>query len=182
MPIAPVFTPCIDCCNNSIVISDSTGVYSASNTGGWGVPNETTGDVTVSSISIIDPNGNTTTHSATALPLSSITITAGDIVTGATTLTDGQYLITWSITADGNNYTAYSNPYSTCVVENCVTDKVADMDPDCDCGCEDCYSSATRYIATFEGLKAAITCGKQAKAAKLLEDLQDMCNNNCKDC
>ena len=110
-------------------------------------------------------------------------MTAGDFVTDATTLADGRYSITWSILdADSDPYTAYSNPFSLCTVENCVTDKVAAMDPDCDCGCADCSDSVLKYVTTFEGLKGAISCGKSQRAAELLSDLQDMCNNNCKDC
>ncbi len=184
MALTPKISSCIDCCDQEITITDLTGAYSAlDNTGGWGSPNPTAAGVTSSSISITDPSGNVTTHTATDLPLGSVTITASDIVTGATTLEDGQYYITWSILdAASDPYTAYSNPFGMCAVENCVTDKVAAMDPDCDCGCDDCSNSVLKYITTFEALKGAISCGKSERAAKLLTDLQDMCNNNCKDC
>jgi hypothetical protein len=96
-------------------------------------------------------------------------------------LTDGQYAFTWTITmSDTTVFTAYANPYSTCVVENCVTDKVADYDPDC--SCNDSSYGTMKYVTTLESLKAAISCGKDTKAASLFEELQTMCNNNCQDC
>lgn len=182
MALVPKIDVCFDCCDNKIIITDVTGDYNATtNTGGWGSPNNVTSDVSTSVISITDPNGNVTSHTLASLPDSTATLTAADLVSGATVLTDGQYFFTWTITmSDASIFTAYANPFSTCVVENCVTDKVADFDPDC--GCNDSSFATMKYVTTFESLKAAISCGKTNKANSLFTELQSMCNNNCQDC
>ncbi len=148
MALETVISPvCFNCCDNTLVITDGTGDYNATdNVGGWGSPNKETSDVSTSTITLTDPSGNVTTHTATTLPQSSFTLTADDIVSGATTLEDGQYSIVWTLVMSDNSvFSAYSSPYSTCVVENCVTDKVAGTSPDCGCKCDDCSSSVMKY-------------------------------------
>ncbi len=182
MALVPKISGSFDCCEQQLVLTDKTGEYNAStNTGGWETPNRGVAEVTASTITITDPNGNESTHTATSLPLSTLTLEPSDLDSSYTSFPDGQYTIVWSITAV-ETYTAYTNPFNVCTLCSCVTNKVAEHNPDCDCGCDDCAASVMKYVVMLGALKGAISCGKSAKADELFAELQSMCNNTCNDC
>ena len=100
----------------------------------------------------------------------------------AETLTDGKYILTWSLTDDDATYNASSESYFLCNVECCVRGKMADIDVSCDCVGDKKTDAAIEAMLMLQGIKAAAACGKDAKADKLLEGLQAICNNECKSC
>jgi hypothetical protein len=56
------------------------------------------------------------------------------------------------------------------------------IDVDCDCVGDKQTDAAVNAMLMLQGIKAAAACGKDAKANKLLEGLQAICNNECKSC
>jgi len=100
----------------------------------------------------------------------------------AETLADGKYTVTWSLTDDDATYSASTESYFLCNVECCVRGKMADIDVSCDCVGDKKNEAAIEAMLMLQGIKAAAACGKDAKADKLLEGLQAICNNECKSC
>lgn len=97
-------------------------------------------------------------------------------------ITDGKYTFSWSLTDDDATYNASSESYFLCNAECCVRGKMADIDVSCDCVGDRKTDAAIEAMLMLQGIKAAAACGKDAKADKLLEGLQAICNNECKSC
>lgn len=121
-----------------------------------------------SGFSIVAVN-NTTTN----ILISSVT---------AETITDGKYVLTWSLTDDDSTYTSTIESFFLCNVECCVRSKMSAIDVSCDCVGDKKNEAAIEAMLMLQGIKAAASCGKDAKASKLLEGLQAICNNECKSC
>ena len=100
----------------------------------------------------------------------------------AETLIDGKYILTWSLTDDDSTYTSTIESYFLCNVECCVRGKMSAIDVSCDCVGDKKNEAAIEAMLMLQGIKAAAACGKDAKADKLLEGLQAICNNECKSC
>jgi hypothetical protein len=102
------------------------------------------------------------------------------------TFTDGKYTVSWTLT-DGSGdqqvtNTSVTESYFLCDVECCVRGKMSDIDVSCDCIGDKKNEAAIEAMLMLQGIKAAAACGKDAKADKLLEGLQAICNNECKSC
>jgi len=102
------------------------------------------------------------------------------------TFIDGKYTVTWTLT-DGSGEsqvtsTSVTESYFLCDVECCVRGKMADIDVSCGCTGDKKNEAAIEAMLMLQGIKAAAACGKDAKADKLLEGLQAICNNECKSC
>lgn len=100
----------------------------------------------------------------------------------AETLTDGKYTLTWSLTDDDSTYTSTIESYFLCNVECCVRSKMSAIDAGCLCSDDRNADAAIDAMLTLEQIRAAAACGKDSKADKLLEELQAICNNECKSC
>ena len=109
-------------------------------------------------------------------------ITPSPSSSSSATFTDGKYTVTWTLTDDGPTSTSVTESYFLCDVECCVRGKMSAIDVDCDCVGDKQTDSAVNAMLMLQGIKAAAACGKDAKADKLLEGLQAICNNECKSC
>ena len=98
------------------------------------------------------------------------------------TFTDGKYTVTWTLTDGETSNTSVTESYFLCNVECCVRGKMSAIDVDCDCVGDKKNEAAIEAMLMLQGIKAAAACGKDAKADKLLEGLQAICNNECKSC
>ena len=99
--------------------------------------------------------------------------------------TDGKYIITWELDDADLTTTKHISTiesYFLCNVECCVRGKMSAIDVDCDCVGDKQTDAAVNAMLMLQGIKAAAACGKDAKANKLLEGLQAICNNECKSC
>jgi hypothetical protein len=113
-------------------------------------------------------------------------ITPSPSSSSSATFTDGKYTVSWTLT-DGSGdqqvtNTSVTESYFLCDVECCVRGKMADIDVSCDCVGDKKTDAAVNAMLMLQGIKAAAACGKDAKADKLLEGLQAICNNECKSC
>ena len=120
----------------------------------------------------VDALVNLTASGITPSPSSSL---------GATFI-DGKYTVTWTLTDDGTTSTSVTESYFLCNVECCVRGKMSAIDVSCDCVGDKKNEAAIEAMLMLQGIKAAAACGKDAKADKLLEGLQAICNNECKSC
>ncbi len=108
-------------------------------------------------------------------------ITPSPTSSSSATFTDGKYTVTWNLN-DGTQLSSVTESYFLCDVECCVRGKMSAIDVDCDCVGDKQTDAAVNAMLMLQGIKAAAACGKDAKADKLLEGLQAICNNECKSC
>jgi len=108
-------------------------------------------------------------------------ITPSPSSSSSATFTDGKYTVTWNLN-DGTQLSSVTESYFLCDVECCVRGKMSAIDVDCDCVGDKQTDAAVNAMLMLQGIKAAAACGKDAKANKLLEGLQAICNNECKSC
>lgn len=108
-------------------------------------------------------------------------ITPNPSSSSSATFTDGKYTVTWNLN-DGTQLSSVTESYFLCDVECCVRGKMSAIDVDCDCVGDKQTDAAVNAMLMLQGIKAAAACGKDAKADKLLEGLQAICNNECKSC
>lgn len=127
-----------DC--KSLTFKELTGSYdAATNTGGWGAPNELTTDAINATLSITDPSG--VTYTDVDLFSSSFPKTdpnAGVVISPPSTLTkfsDGFWEFTYSVTTGTTTYTAYQKLFLFCEVEAEVCSMISKLDVD-DCTCD----------------------------------------------
>lgn len=188
---------CLDCKNERFKINDATGVYDADwNTTGWGGSNPiTVSDVEVSTIKITAPSGSSYGPydiSDTIPSLDStdyVYIDPTDILGegDGETLSDGFWIFDWNVKGVyGNDDTPFNlrcvkKVFVTCSVECCVDRLNSDMDPTCGCSDNGTKKALNAHL-TLVAAKAAACCGSETRAITLLTKLQDICNNNCKNC
>ena len=109
-------------------------------------------------------------------------ITPNPSSSSSATFTDGKYTVTWNFSDAGEKRVSITESYFLCDVECCVRGKMSAIDVDCDCVGDKQTDAAVNAMLMLQGIKAAAACGKDAKADKLLEGLQAICNNECKSC
>ena len=116
------------------------------------------------------------------LNLTASGITPSPSGSSSATFSDGKYTVTWSLTDNSITHSSVTESYFLCDVECCVRGKMSAIDVDCDCTGDKATDAAIESMLMLQGIKAAAACGKDAKAQKLLEGLQAICNNECKSC
>lgn len=194
----------------SITVTDLTGIFSTSNTGGYGGPNAAVGDFSTFNITVTLPDPSTLLPGSTSVTVDAFpslpsaasgtfTLTSLALLgTADTTLVDGVYLFEVSAVYDDggegemtvSTYKAYYEIVGCCI-KNMIVDSIG-------CGC----SGATKKVQTLTKawmdlsmLKPYITeneevlaspieqCNQWDKAATLILELQDICDNeNCGGC
>ncbi len=186
----------------TVTLTDNTGAYSASNTGGWGSPNLDYTDITCAFFTIVYQG---TTYykditsiftNATALTDLVFTIVATDVdgESGAK-LTDGNIVVTyyvgdtpgtWDGTSDcGSPTTSASAEINVpvyCQVQCCVFNKVVAI-PQYYC-CDECHNQYVDRVfdmwLMLKALQVANTTTGATQFTNTLGQLQNLCNN--KDC
>lgn len=182
------FSPTLEVCQpncSTIQFIDTTNVYnSESNTSGWAGSNINTEDVTAATIVVTDTAGNIqfTYDVLSQLP---------DPVTGeiiftdySTSLTDGNYIVTYTITTSGDIYTHSQTIAVTCNFECCISKQLSKI---AKAVCADsCDTSTVDEYLLIEGLlyayKAAAMCEKTDIKEKIKLRLQRFCDYQCDDC
>jgi hypothetical protein len=99
---------------------------------------------------------------------------------------DGYWKFDWVVSGEYGSSIAFQSrcleqELGLCDVQCCVDGLMANADPSCACK-KGGDKKAVNAMLTLEGIKAR-DCKKEREGAKtLLVKLQDICNNNCKDC
>lgn len=184
------------CLNNScseLIVSETTGAYSLSNTGGYGTPNATTGDIETYLLLITDPSGTVytidlfdtgffpTTDSTVeySIPMASLG--------NRSVIEDGYWQFSWSALYAGPTHaTGNSASYFTCNSECCVKALLAKIDLTDDCCCSGDASDVADYLKAkvlLEGLKNAAFCGNLSIFTNIQSSLTRICQKtNCRTC
>jgi hypothetical protein len=141
-------------------------------------------DVTYTSGTLLTIQGQTNYYFGVdaLVNLTASGITPSPSGSSSATFTDGKYTVTWTLTDEGTTSTSVTESYFLCNVECCVRSKMSAIDVSCDCVGDKKNEAAIEAMLMLQGIKAAAACGKDAKADKLLEGLQAICNNECKSC
>ena len=188
MALALNFSICQASNCKDFTFKELTGTYNVTNNPtGYGTPNIDTPAVTKAVLTITNPSGVITTvdlHPA-GFPIKDITL-SGYLITSLTTLTDGKYTFTYTITIPGDPdviYTKTIYEYFFCNSQCCVT-KMLPYVESCDC-CQDNISQKNYNTAwsMLESLKKAAQCGDSTVFASILKILTRLClNSACKTC
>jgi len=184
------FDTCVINNCNSIKFTETTGVYSVSNTGGYGAPNITLGSVLTAVLEVTDPgdvvtNLNLFTHGLPSSNLSfSYSFDAIDL--GLNNIIDGKWKFKYTITTASATYTLTKNVLFYCNMKCCVTQTLSDLVLT---DCTDCNNSNKDYdnyikLSTFfDSLKKAAECGSVSEFTKIKKIIDKLCKNkDCKTC
>lgn len=183
-----------DVCQNpgceSFDFSETTGVYSLSNSGGWGTPNFAISDAFDAKIIVTLPDGtmcpSISLHPTFPDDTGTATWTVSNSTLGLTgSLPDGIYIIEYRVDIlDGLGNTQTFNPKKqflfTCTIKCCV-DKLIAKIPTLDCSCDDKnVKNAMLAFSLYQALINAGKCGNYTEVANLLARLTKICNSrNC---
>lgn len=174
-------------------LSDITGTYSATNTGGWGAPNSALADVTEAIISVLLPDETLAVEFDVVATVTAATIIDGEFILDQLTMEDfgldsdtkfpdGIYEITYTITEGGTEYTKSIKTFSVCQVSCCIEKMKTKFQEklECDCGWEVFFMNYLKAKALLDGAKRAFGCGNDTKAENILESIEKLCNaSNC---
>lgn len=184
------FDLCVTDACTQIRFTETTGFYSTTNTGGWGAPNITLGDVVTATLAIT-PYGSTTTYTinveATSLfPTDNSSFTYNiplSLIGNPTSIVDGQWLFVYTVTTASATYTKTIYKYFYCNTECCVTSMLPDVDT-CDC-CKE-TTEYKNYILAWthlQSLKKAAACGDETNFTAIKKIIDKLClNSGCKTC
>lgn len=186
------FDVCLDNSCSTLTLTETTGAYSATNTGGWGAPNEITSNITIAILQVTPPSGVPVTINllspVSGLPSSnpSFEYTISNGTLAITSVVDGhwQFLLYYK-TAGGTVYQKLRNFLFYCNTECCVQSLLADIVvEDCDCCNQDkkidIYLKAKVFL---ESLKNAARCYQVDNFESIQEVLEGLCNNSdCSTC
>lgn len=189
------FTTCVTNGCTNIKFTETTGVYSTTNPGGWGAPNPEISNIYFASIILTSPNNVTYT-----IDIFDSIVTEynnGFIYTfsipGVDNIIDGKWTIKYEIVTrqaviEDVVYTTYSKTkyfLYYCNSECCVNQMLLDLDlEDCECDCKDItYNDYIKAWTFLEALKEAARCGSVDLFTKLKKIVDKLCKNkDCKTC
>lgn len=184
------FSTCVTNGCTNIKFTETTGTYTTSNLGGWGVPNIILADANTAILTIIDPSSNeyeVDLFTDYSFPSSNsdyyIYITAESL--GLSSIEDGKWTFTYTITTDTESYSKTKYSLFYCNSECCVKQLLTDLDlEDCGCGCKDLdRSDYIKAWSHLEALKNAAQCGSVTLFTKLKKIVDKLCKNkDCKTC
>jgi len=173
--------------SKSLCVTDTTGVYSVSNTGGWGAPNPEIADATAASVTIAKRN-NDGTYTSPEIPtqdvypdLPNITNTedcllAEDFGYGTDAIyEDGIYRVTYSVTTTGPVVTTTTKEIPIINSINCCIQKMALKVSTCECNCEDIEKKQRDLMFYYRLLRGSIGCGTMDDVQNYIDKLTKMC-------
>jgi len=183
MAVDVKFSICQDSNCSAINFTEKTGAYDANtNLTGWGAPNEDTTNATAATLLITGPDGTVyptvdlfATGNYPKDDSTSFSIPASTIGSGLTTLADGLWEMTYSVTTGTATYTETMTFFFTCKAGACVCRMIADIDI-CDCDCDDeKMLAALKAKAFFDAMNYAAGCGNLEGAANILKSITRLC-------
>lgn len=179
MAIAPTLTACFKENNTLLQITDTTGAYSAGNTGGYGSPNDASTSITSATIVITFPDSSTQTVDVTS-QINAQVVTGNYVFTDVTpdSTADGVYGFVYTIVSPSGTVTGSVHKLFLGKVRCCL-DKLAKDLPDK--LCSECDTNAFIDRLNFaeglyKGLLSLGGCYNLAGISKLLTKLQALCD------
>lgn len=187
MALAPSLSICLHNNCKELLLTDTTGTYSATNTGGWGAPNITLASVDEAIISITFPDTDDTELEldvqATIIAATIVDgefelddITTDDTDLSTTKFPDGIYDITYTITESGTDYSYSCKTLVTCQVECCIEKQRANFYKTCNtCDWEKTWKQYQLSLMELDSIRYNFGEGNYDKAEDHLEALQKIC-------
>jgi hypothetical protein len=183
MAFSPVLDICFETCS-LIKFVDVTGLYSVSNTNGYGETTGITGSTEVASaiILVTDEDGETIfEYDVTSeFPVAM----TGDLIFSSYeySLPDGDFTLTYTITHTNNTVYTYSSSFlNTCNFECCIDSLIATI-PAKICA-NRCDTDYIDEVLTIEGLlygyMCAAQCEKSTIKAEIEKRLERFCDFQC---
>ncbi len=199
MALTPKLVFCVDNGCSELIVRETTGGYNPNNTGGYGIPNPETTDVTTYSLVITDPDGETYTINlfTSGFPTVDNTIEYSIPLTSLNNrsiIEDGFWQFQWTVSGTVSNpdpvpFEASGNTayYFTCNAECCVAELLAKIDMlDDNCCCDSSNTYVEDYLKAkvlLAGLKNAAFCGKTTLVNNIKASLDKIClKTDCKTC
>ena len=177
------YTLCQASCGGSVSFRELTGAYSATNTGGWGSPNETTGDAVTAVLIFEDPNGTVYSSldvTAYSFPktdtITATEITAATVDSTLTKFVDGFWKITYVVTTGTTTYSHEQTFFFYATLRKQLCDLVKVMEV-CDCNCDyDSLNKVLQYHAYFDALCYAVKIGDTESVNEIFSTLTNLIN------
>lgn len=210
MALVQSFTVIRTADNTAFLVTETTGAYDAvTNPGGYGAPNPDTGDFDAFTITVTPPDATTLLPTGTEVEIDvyptfpsdadgTFTITSLMITgTADEVLPDGVWLFTMTASTSADPPVPYVTPVYVPFYEiaQCCVQNLALANVPCECSGNSVkiqslakaylYLSLLRpYVVDGEITDSAIMqCEQWNKAAIMIQQLQDVCNNeNCQGC
>lgn len=192
MAVSIDFDICINNSCDTLTLTETTGAYSATNTGGWGSPNATTGSITTALLQVTSPSGGVYTINilSAGLPSSNPSFDydiANSSLGNITSIEDGKWTFFLYYTDGTTIYQRVKNFFFYCNSECCVQQLLANIEiEDCNCCEQEQKDKIDNYIKakTFlEALKNAARCNQESNFDSIQEILAKLCrNSNCNSC
>lgn len=189
--LKPSISPCITDNCETLNLTENTGIYSTSNTSGFGAPNIDPSAVDSAILVITTPSGTVITEDILSqLPatyigpfeLNSIDIDAED----------GEYTIVYTIVDGEITYTQTYCYFSSCVVRCCIDklwaiiiDKELDTTINCECDANELTKLQNKAMfmeALYKEMLCSATWNNVTTRNKILVQLKRLCKINDCDC
>lgn len=190
MALRPTVTPCINNNCETLSLTESTGLYSASNTGGFGAPNIDTSSIFSATLTVVTPSGVSTDYDILS-QLPAVYVGPFDLDDISISSEDGEYTITYTIITDTDKtYTSTTCYFSSCAVRCCIDTLWAqiaekELDTVTNCQCDPAkltklQDKAMFMEALYMQMMSAASWDNRAVRNKILVQLQRLCRiNNC---
>lgn len=188
MALSIDFNICLDTACSEFNFTETTGLYSATNTGGWGTPNADIGDIVTALLQVTGPDGTPYTinlltesfpSSNSSFSYEFLTSVVGDYEDGA-----WQFLLYYvddsgTVYQKKHNYLFYCN--TACCVETMLANiEVGECDNCNDIAKIDTYLKVKVFLDT---LKYAAKCYQVSNFTSIKSILDKLCvNSGCRSC
>ena len=182
MAVELKYTVCQQPCGGSVHFRELTGAYDAStNPGGWGAPNETTGDALTAVLVFEDPNGvvypsvDMTTYGFPKTDTITATeIEASTVDSGLTKFVDGFWKITYIVTTATTTYSQEQTFFFYANIKKELCALIAEMEV-CDCNCDpESVNRVLQAKAYFDALCYAVRLGDTESTNELFSTLSNL--------
>lgn len=183
MALVPVITTVLSNNAKTLTVTDATGVYSASNTGGWNAPNVVGSAITAASIVITYPDGGTQTIDVLSQIPSTV---SGSFAFTGITLTgykDGITTISYTLKVGAVTYSTELKQLYTCTIRDCIDKmwvKVACDTCHGNCDLVNLIDDANLAEGFYKALISGAACCDTKCVTKMLDTLNNLCSwKNC---
>lgn len=183
MALSINFSVCVNSACDVFTFTETTGAYSATNTGGWGAPNPTTGTITTAVLQVTAPSGTITNINLIpeSFPSSNPSFSY-DI--NSLTYADGKWEFLLYYYDGSEYYMKRHTYYFYCTTKCCVETMLANLNlEECDC-CNDKNMDNYLYVSTLlDGLILAAKCQQEDNFTSIKTVLDKLCaNSGCNTC
>lgn len=187
MALALKFNVCLESDCKTITFTDTTGVYTATNTGGYNTPNPSLSEATAATLTITKPDNTNVVINLFTQGFPTKDTTLEYLITGQalgygvdSKIPDGSFTFQYDTTISGTIYTKRIVKLFYCQIKCCI-ENLFNKISDTSCECTDTFvKKALKGYAYLKSLQVAAKVGNQPRFANLLKILNKICaDKNC---